>query len=156
MAEWILFNGALQTGIEDMDSFRIVLFSLALFSTILTASYLLNMYRKIFFGKLLSHYEKLRDVNRYAIIPMVFIAALSLFLGVYPDPMINPVIRYIDTIFSNTSDVSSLPINNDINTKGISSTIDLKEQNERFVVDNNHRYVIYNLNVNDINNLEIK
>jgi formate hydrogenlyase subunit 3/multisubunit Na+/H+ antiporter MnhD subunit len=114
------------------------------------------MYRKIFFGKLLSHYEKLRDVNRYAIIPMVFIAALSLFLGVYPDPMINPVIRYIDTIFSNTSDVSSLPINNDINTKGISSTIDLKDQNERFVVDNNHRYVIYNLNVNDINNLEIK
>jgi NADH-quinone oxidoreductase subunit M len=156
MAEWILFNGALQTGIEYMDSFRVVLFSLAIFSTILTASYLLNMYRKIFFGKLLSHYEKLRDVNRYAIIPMVFIAALSLFLGVYPDPMINPVIRYIDTIFSNTSDVSSLPINNDINTKGISSTIDLKEQNERFVVDNNHRYVIYNLNVNDINNLEIK
>lgn len=156
MAEWILFNGALQTGIEDMDSFRVVLFSLAIFSTILTASYLLNMYRKIFFGKLFSHYDKLRDVNRYAIVPMVFIAALTLFLGVYPDPMINPVIGYTEAIFSNTSDVSPLPIIKDINTKGISSTIDFKEQNERFVVDNNHRYVIYNLNVNDINNLEIK
>jgi len=156
MAEWILFNGALQTGIEDMDSFRVVLFSLAIFSTILTASYLLNMYRKIFFGKLFSQYDRLRDVNRYAIIPMVFIAALTLFLGVYPDPMINPVIGYTEAIFSNTPDVSSLPIFKDINTKGISSTIDFKEQNERFVVDNNHRYVIYNLNVNDTNNLEIK
>jgi proton-translocating NADH-quinone oxidoreductase chain M len=156
MAEWILFNGALQTGIEDMDSFRVVLFSVAIFSTILTASYLLNMYRKIFFGKLFSQYDKLRDVNRYAIVPMIFIAALSLFLGVYPDPMINPVIGYTEALFSNTPDVSSLPIIKDVNTKGISSTVDFKEQNERFVVDNNHRYVNYNLNVNDINNLEIK
>jgi NADH-quinone oxidoreductase subunit M len=156
MAEWILFNGALQSGIENMDSFRVVLFSLAIFSTILTASYLLNMYRKIFFGKLLSHYDKIRDVNRYAIVPMVLVAALTLFLGVYPDPMINPVIGYTSAIFSNTQDVSSLPIIKNINTQGISSSIDLKEQNERFAVDNNHRYVIYNLNVNDTNNLEIK
>ena len=156
MAEWILFNGALQSGIENMDSFRVVLFSIALFSTILTASYLLNMYRKIFFGKLLSHYDKIRDVNRYAIVPMVLVAALTLFLGVYPDPMINPVIGYTSAIFSNTQDISSLPIIKNINTQGISSSIDLKEQNERFVVDNNHRYIIYNLNVNDTNNLEIK
>src|SRR5829696_8457270 len=156
MAEWIMFTGALQTGTENMDSFRVVLFSLAIFSTILTASYLLNMYRKIFFGKLFSHYDKLRDVNRYAIVPMVLVAALTLFLGVYPDPMINPVIGYTDAIFSNTQDVSSLPIIKNINTQGISSSIDLKGQNERFAVDNDHRYVIYNLNVNDTNNLEIK
>ena len=156
MAEWILFNGALQSGIENMDSFRVVLFSIAIFSTILTASYLLNMYRKIFFGKLLSHYDKIRDVNRYAIVPMVLVAALTLFLGVYPDPMINPVIGYTSAIFSNTQDISSLPIIKNINTQGISSSIDLKEQNERFVVDNNHRYINYNLNVNDTNNLEIK
>src|SRR5215216_1027603 len=119
MAEWILFNGALQSGTENMDSFRVVLFSLAIFS-------------------------------------MVLVAALTLFLGVYPDPMINPVIGYTDAIFSNTQDVSSLPIIKNINTQGISSSIDLKGQNERFAVDNDHRYVIYNLNVNDTNNLEIK
>ena len=157
MAEWILFNGALQTGTENMDSFRVVLFSLAIFSTILTAAYLLNMYRKIFFGKILSQYDKLRDVNRYAIVPMAFITALTLFLGVYPDPMINPVIGYAMAIFSNTPDVSSFPIINEMNNKGIpSSTIDLKEQNERFVGDNAYRYnVINNVNLNDINNLEI-
>jgi hypothetical protein len=70
--------------------------------------------------------------------------------------MINPVIGYTEAIFSDTPDVSSLPIINDINTKGISSTIDLKKQNERFVVDNDYRYdVIYNVNVNNTNNLEI-
>jgi proton-translocating NADH-quinone oxidoreductase chain M len=156
MAEWILFNGALQTGTENMDSFRVVLFSLAIFSTVLTSSYLLNMYRKIFFGRLLSYYDNLRDVNRYAIVPMVFIASLTLFLGVYPDPMINPVIGYTKAIFLNTPDVSSLPIIKDINTQGVSSTIDLKEQNERFVVPSDHRYIIHNLNINNFNNLEIK
>src|SRR5215216_1501815 len=156
MAEWILFNGALQSGTENMDSFRVVLFSFAILTTILTSSYLLVMYKKIFFGKISPRFEKLRDVNRYAIIPMAFMASLTLFLGVYPDPMINPVIGYTDAIFSNTQDVSSLPIIKNINTQGISSSIDLKGQNERFAVDNDHRYVIYNLNVNDTNNLEIK
>ena len=151
MAEWILFNGALQTGIQHMDSFRVVLFSLAIFSTVLTSSYLLNMYRKIFFGKLSSHYDNLKDVNRYAIIPMAFIAALTLFLGVYPDPIINPV------IFSDTSDVSSLPVTNNINTMGISSTIGLKDQYERFVKNSDYPYFFYIYNMNKIiNNLEIK
>ena len=157
MAEWILFNGALQTGIQHMDSFRVVLFSLAIFSTVLTSSYLLNMYRKIFFGKLSSHYDNLKDVNRYAIIPMAFIAALTLFLGVYPDPIINPVISYSKTIFSETSDVSSLPGNNNINTMGISSTIGLKDQYERFVKNSDYPYFFYIYNMNKIiNNLEIK
>jgi NADH-quinone oxidoreductase subunit M len=157
MAEWILFNGALQTGIQHMDSFRVVLFSLAIFSTVLTSSYLLNMYRKIFFGKLSSHYDNLKDVNRYAIIPMAFIAALTLFLGVYPDPIINPVISYSKTIFSETSDVSSLPVNNNINTMGISSTIGLKDQYERFVKNSDYPYFFYIYNMNKIiNNLEIK
>jgi proton-translocating NADH-quinone oxidoreductase chain M len=156
MAEWILFNGALQTGIENMDSFRVVLFSLAIFSTILTSSYLLNMYRKIFFGKLSSQYDKLKDVNRYGIIPMAFIAALTLFLGVYPDVIINPVIGYTNTIFPDTSGVVSSPIINNINTVGISSTIDIKNQHERFVTNTNYPYVIYIYNVKNNNNLEIK
>jgi len=156
MAEWILFNGALQTGAENMDAFRVVLFSSAIFSTILTSPYLLNMYRKIFFGKLSSQYDKLKDVNRYAIIPMAFIAGLTLFLGVYPDPIINPAIGYIKTIFPATADVAPLPLSNDINTKEISSTNDLHDH-ERFVtISNSPPDVSYIYNVKNIHNLEIK
>jgi hypothetical protein len=46
-----------------------------------------------------------------------------------------------------------------VNAKGISSsssTIDLREQNQKFVMDNAYRYnLIYDINANDIHNLEI-
>ncbi|MGE3859317.1 MAG: NuoM family protein [Nitrososphaeraceae archaeon] len=156
MAEWILFNGALQTGTENMDSFRIVLFSLAIFSTILTASYLLNMYRKIFFGPILSKYEKLVDVSRYAIIPMVFIGALSLFLGVYPDPMINPVIGYAENIFSNIPTIYSFPfVHDNINNNLNPTTFGLKDGNEMLSFDNYHYITDIGNSMNKPNLLEI-
>jgi NADH-quinone oxidoreductase subunit M len=156
MAEWILFNGALQTGTENMDSFRIVLFSLAIFSTILNASYLLNMYRKIFFGPILSKYEKLVDVSRYAIIPMVFIGALSLFLGVYPDPMINPVIGYAENIFSNIPTIYSFPfVHDNINNNLNPTTFDLKDGNEMLSFDNYHYITDIGNSMNKPNLLEI-
>ncbi len=123
MAEWIMFTGALQTGTENMDSFRVVLFSIAILTTILTSSYLLVMYKKIFFGKISPRFENLRDVNRYAIIPMAFIASLALFLGVYPAPVINPIIAYSETIFSDFPEIVSLPTITSLDTKIVGSAI---------------------------------
>jgi proton-translocating NADH-quinone oxidoreductase chain M len=127
MAEWILFTGALQTGTENMDSFRVILFSLAILTTILTSSYLLVMYKKIFFGKISPRFEKLRDVNRYAILPMAFLAGVSLFLGVYPDPIINPIIAYSESIFSDFPEIASLPLTPELNTNVIASAIILQD-----------------------------
>ena len=127
MAEWILFTGALQTGTENMDSFRVILFSLAILTTILTSSYLLVMYKKIFFGRISPRFEKLRDVNRYAILPMAFLAGVSLFLGVYPDPIINPIIAYSESIFSDFPEIASLPLTPDLNTKVVASAIMLQD-----------------------------
>jgi NADH-quinone oxidoreductase subunit M len=127
MAEWILFTGALQTGTENMDSFRVILFSLAILTTILTSSYLLVMYKKIFFGKISPRFEQLRDVNRYAILPMAFLAGVSLFLGVYPDPIINPLIAYSESIFSDFPAISSLPLTPDLNTNVVASAIILQD-----------------------------
>jgi proton-translocating NADH-quinone oxidoreductase chain M len=133
MAEWILFTGALQTGTENMDSFRVVLFSLAILTTILTSSYLLVMYKKIFFGKISPRFEKLRDVNRYAILPMAFMASLTLFLGVYPDPIINPIIAYSEAIFSDTPEIASLPTITNLNNTLVSSGIILQDEYESFL-----------------------
>ena len=127
MAEWILFTGALQTGTENMDSFRVILFSLAILTTILTSSYLLVMYKKIFFGRISPRFEKLRDVNRYAILPMAFLAGVSLFLGVYPDPIINPIIAYSESIFSDFPEIASLPLTPDLNTNVVASAIILQD-----------------------------
>jgi NADH-quinone oxidoreductase subunit M len=140
MAEWIMFTGALQTGTENMDSFRVVLFSIAILTTILTSSYLLVMYKKIFFGKISPRFEKLRDVNRYAIIPMAFVASLALFLGVYPAPVINPIITYSETIFSDFPEIVSLPTITNLNTKIVASAIIVQKEYASFLDGNDANF----------------
>lgn len=130
MSEWILFNGSLQTGVENMDSFRVVLFSLAILTTILTASYLLRMFKKVFLGPMFAEYSNLKDINRYIIISMSFVAAISLLIGVYPDPLINPVIGYTESIFSDSQEVVSLPItdkNPELIASTESTTVDIRQ-----------------------------
>ena len=152
MAEWIMFTGALQTGTENMDSFRVVLFSFAILTTILTSSYLLVMYKKIFFGKISSRFEKLRDVNKYAIIPMAFMASLSLFLGVYPDPIINPIIAYSEGIFSDSAEIASLPTVPNSNTRVVPAGIVVQSQFGSFLNGED----IYLHQLQKIKNIEIK
>ena len=110
MAEWIMFNGALQSGTEQMDSYRVLLFVLAILSTILTAAYLLRMFKRVFFGTLSKEFENLVDSGKIIIVPMAFIAALSLSMGVYPDPVINPVIGYIENLFIDNPQISFTPV----------------------------------------------
>jgi len=105
MAEWILFNGVLQSGIANSDTLRIVAFGLGIFATVLTAAYILWMYKRIFFGKIPEQYTKIKDPNRYVIVTMAALAAITLILGVYPNPLLNPVADYIQDMFSNDSTV---------------------------------------------------
>ena len=105
MAEWILFNGVLQSGLANSDTLRIVAFGLGIFATVLTAAYILWMYKRIFFGKIPEQYTKIKDPNRYVIVTMAALAAITLILGVYPNPLLNPVADYIQDMFSNDSTV---------------------------------------------------
>ena len=105
MAEWILFNGVLQSGLANSDTLRIVAFGLGILATVLTAAYILWMYKRIFFGKIPEQYTKIKDPNRYVIVTMAALAAITLILGVYPNPLLNPVADYIQDMFSNDSTV---------------------------------------------------
>jgi len=105
MAEWILFNGVLQSGVANSDTLRIVAFGLGILATVLTAAYILSMYKRIFFGKIPEQYTKIKDPNRYVIVTMAALAAITLILGVYPNPLLNPVADYIQDMFSNDSTV---------------------------------------------------
>jgi proton-translocating NADH-quinone oxidoreductase chain M len=105
MAEWILFNGVLQSGVANSDTLRIVAFGLGILATVLTAAYILWMYKRIFFGKIPEQYTKIKDPNRYVIVTMAALAAITLILGVYPNPLLNPVADYIQDVFSNDSTV---------------------------------------------------
>lgn len=109
MAEWILFNGVLQTGIHDANSFRVVLFGFGILTTVLSSAYILWMYKRIFFGKIPEELVHVKDSNRYITVTMATLAAITLIIGVYPNPLLNPITGYIQGIFAHTPAVLKLP-----------------------------------------------
>jgi proton-translocating NADH-quinone oxidoreductase chain M len=109
MAEWITFNGALQSGVEHAETLRVVVFALGLVATLLTAGYILWMYKRIFFGKIPEKLIHVRDSNRYITATMAFLAAMTLIVGVYPDVFLVPIAGYITNMFSSTPEVLPLP-----------------------------------------------
>jgi proton-translocating NADH-quinone oxidoreductase chain M len=109
MAEWILFNGVLQTGVHDGNSFRVALFGFGILTTVLSSAYILWMYGRIFFGKIPEELAHVKDSNRYVTVTMAALAALTLIIGVYPNPFLNPISGYIQGIFAHTPKVLPLP-----------------------------------------------
>src|ERR671926_363750 len=109
MAEWILFNGVLQTGVHDANSFRVVLFGFGILTTVLSSAYILWMYKRIFFGKIPEELVHVKDSNKYVTATMAALAALTLIIGVYPNPFLNPITGYIQGIFAHTAGVLKIP-----------------------------------------------
>lgn len=126
MAEWILFNGVLQTGVNDWDSLRVAAFGIGILATVLSSAYILWMYKRVFFGKISEEYIHVRDSSKYITVTMAVLAAITLIIGVYPDLFLNPIIGYIQGIFSDTSEVLPIPkagdgiIDTNINDNGAS------------------------------------
>lgn len=115
MGEWILFNGVLQSGLENSDTLRIVAFGLGILATVLSAAYILWMYKRIFFGKIPEQYAKIKDSNRYITVTMAALAAITLFLGAYPNPMLNPITDYVQEMFSGDNTVLQFSTANPVN-----------------------------------------
>jgi proton-translocating NADH-quinone oxidoreductase chain M len=109
MSEWILFGGVLQTAVSQNDSFRVVLFGFGILTTVLSSAYILWMYKRIFFGKIPERLVNVKDSSVYITATMAVLAALSLILGVYPDPILNPITNYVESIFPQDSGVLELP-----------------------------------------------
>jgi proton-translocating NADH-quinone oxidoreductase chain M len=126
MAEWILFNGVLQTGVNHGDSLRVAAFSIGILATVLSSAYILWMYKRVFFGKIPEEYIHVKDSSKYITVTMAVLAAISLIIGVYPDLFLNPIIGYIQGTFSDTSEVLPIPkagdaiIDTNINDNGAS------------------------------------
>jgi len=109
MSEWILFSGVLQTGVTDASSLRVAIFGAGILTTVLSSAYILWMYKRIFFGKLPEELVHVKDSNRYIIVTMAVLAAMTLIIGVYPNPFLNPIIAYIQGIFSHNPQVLQVP-----------------------------------------------
>ena len=98
MAEWILFNGVLQTASAEMDPLRTTMFALGILTTVLSSAYILWMYKRIFFGKIPEQLAHVKDSNRYITGTMAVFAAMTLIIGVSPDLFLNPIMDYYNNV----------------------------------------------------------
>ena len=95
MAEWMLFFGALQTALAEGSMAKIVIFALAITTTVLTAGYILWMIKRIFFGKLPEGLEKVREGSLYMTAPMMALALLTIIIGIYPDIFTSTIVPFM-------------------------------------------------------------
>lgn len=109
MAEWIMFNGVLQTATNHMDPLRTAMFAFGILTTVLSSAYILWMYKRIFFGKIPEELAHVKDSSRYITVTMAVLAALTLVIGVAPDLFLNPITTYISGVFAGNHNVLTIP-----------------------------------------------
>jgi proton-translocating NADH-quinone oxidoreductase chain M len=109
MSEWILFAGVLQTAVYESDPLRVTLFGFGILTTVLSSAYILWMYKRVFFGKIPEKLVNVTDPSKYITVTMGVLAGLSFIIGVYPDPILNPITLYVESIFPPNSGVLQLP-----------------------------------------------
>ena len=111
MAEWIMFNGVLQTATTDMDPLRTAMFAFGILATVLSSAYILWMFKRIFFGKIPEELAHVKDANKYITATMAAFAALSLIIGVYPDLFLTPITDYVGGVmFEGHEGVLPVPV----------------------------------------------
>jgi len=98
MGEWTLFYGALETAIDEGSQLRMITFGLGLVGTVLTMSYILWMFKRVFLGKLPEHLSNVKDGNWYMTIPMMVLAGFTIVLGIYPDIFFGKIIPYMNGV----------------------------------------------------------
>jgi len=85
------------------SSFRIwtIPTTVAVFTMILTAAYLLWMIKRVFFGPFNPKWSWLPDANFRELIPLFALAGLIVFVGIYPAPLIGVITNSVGAIMAN-------------------------------------------------------
>ncbi len=97
-SEWMLFYGSF-AGALSIDSFaKIIITAVALASTPLTAGYTLLAMKRIFYGKTPEHLLNVREAPPAIIVPLLFLAFLTVLLGVYPSLVTDRLIPVIASL----------------------------------------------------------
>lgn len=82
----------------------------ATFTLILSATYTLWMYKRVYFGAVKNDYVKeLQDINRREYCMLVLLALLTLFIGIYPKPFTNIMHVSVNNLLSHVAQ-SKLPL----------------------------------------------
>ncbi len=83
VAEYMTFTGSFQT----LSTITII----SVFTMILTAAYLLWMIKRVFYGPFNTKWNWLPDASARELVPLFALAAVIVFVGVYPAPLISVI-----------------------------------------------------------------
>ncbi len=77
---------------------------------IIGAIYMLTSYKKLFFGNVTNEKNKnLPDINKRELIALVPLVVITVWLGVYPNPLLKPITNSVKTIIQIMHDKSITP-----------------------------------------------
>jgi len=96
-SEWLIFAGGLFNGSASgsMASIWLIVSILAVISTIITASYTLWTMKRVFFGELKPGLENVKEASGYMLGPIIFLALITILLGILPGIAVNPIVHTI-------------------------------------------------------------
>ncbi len=111
-SEWLIFGGGFQlaTAPGPYQNYWIILAILAVISTIVTASYCLWTMARVFFGKLPSELNNVHEGSAYMLGPMIFLAILTVVLGVFPGFIDGPLFHTLSSMYSSVLKALPVPI----------------------------------------------
>lgn len=99
-SEWMIFGGGFQlaTSGGQLGVYWTILSIFAVISTIVTASYALWTMARVFFGKLPAQLSNVREGSAYMLGPMIFLAILTVTLGVLPGLIDGPMFQSLNQL----------------------------------------------------------
>jgi len=98
-SEWMIFAGAFGGALESGSTSKLIIAALALAVTPITAGYALLTMRKVFFGKLPKDFENIKDPSLLMTIPLLFLCALTLLIGIFPSVITDGLIPLLQSAF---------------------------------------------------------
>jgi NADH-quinone oxidoreductase subunit M len=95
----MIFMGAFGPGIHEFST-EFILALIAILSTALTVGYTMWTMRRIFYGPLPEHLEDVKEASSLMTIPMMLLCALSILLGIYPRPIMDPLMEVVAALLT--------------------------------------------------------
>jgi len=93
----MIFLGAVSQGSASISA-ELILALVALISTVLTIGYTLYTMRRIFYGPLPDSLKDVKEAPTMMTLPMLFLCALSIILGIYPAVIVDPLLKVVTAI----------------------------------------------------------
>jgi NADH-quinone oxidoreductase subunit M len=94
-----IFMGSFGPGIDHISA-DFIFALVGILSTALTIGYTMWTMRRIFYGPLPEHLQDVEEASPFMTVPMLLLCIISILLGIYPKPILDPLMEVIAGILA--------------------------------------------------------